>query len=665
MGLLLIALLSMSVTACSDDDEKTEEEVKKGVEVEDGKIAPDGDLTSQEQLLLAQQEAIISILTNLTGITEVDPRFDQKKYEPTYGSIIDEAQPFVRSLKCDSVETAELNFRGIVSADTLITPTPDGLAISLKDMPLMADGTKLTLGTMVFHRGDGIRLTGWVDVDIPCIPKLQRIEYLVSAAFPENAGSAYLEGDIVWIPRGNYCSGYYLCVSTGNPGLLVHLCKGEAGDDETYNLDGDGCGVWCPYNKKKGQSTDIWSIRSYVTFLAENKDKVYKVKKYLQGEIIDKPPLHPDKIHQVLPGGFATDENYAYKADEGAHIWYDAHYDGYAWIPAYDYRKGYYGWVPNYCNNGNNVQSYYWRYVKDSDWKKWWNEGGTHYTMNVIRFYGKIDNASAEFSPINSRNLVFDNNCKYAKQKHVGWVFGMDGNLYENATKAKKAGTTAIGIVAYVNDGSDFGNKVTEKARGYGHGLVISQYMPLSKNVQWNSGSNAMVTPNESYGYTQFVNMNAGTAAALTDFEGLSKTESLYDEGSPAATYAMDFGADKESPYKVPGGKITSSWFLPSTAQWIAMLCSPGVGGQPMVSKSAAFPTYIENGTSHAYEKLNSLIKGNSWKYYSMDASDDYWSSSAYDDRTGVYVTASGGYGTRLTYNRSKRYAYVRPVFAF
>ena len=281
-----------------------------------------------------------------------------------------------------------------------------------------------------------------------------------------------------------------------------------------------------------------------------------------------------------------------------------------------------YGWVPNYCNNGNNIQSYYWRYVCDSDWRKWWNEGGTHYTMNVIKFYGKIENASAEFSPINSRNLVFNNNCKYAKQKHVGWVFGMDGNLYETATKAKKAGTTAIGIVAYVNDGSDFGNKVTEKARGYGHGLVISQYMPLSKNVQWNSGSNAMVTPNESYGYTQFVNMNAGTAAALTDFEGLSKTESLYDEGSPAATYAMDFGADKESPY-------------------------------------------IENGTSHAYEKLNSLIKGNSWKYYSMDASDDYWSSSAYDDRTGVYVTASGGYGTRLTYNRSKRYAYVRPVFAF
>ena len=61
-----------------------------------------------------------------------------------------------------------------------------------------------------------------------------------------------------------------------------------------------------------------------------------------------------------------------------------------------------------------------------------------------------------------------------ATQAHVGWVYGSDGKLYPSADYAKGHNASAVGIVAYVNDGSDFGNAATEKASGAGHGLVLA-----------------------------------------------------------------------------------------------------------------------------------------------------------------------------------------------
>ena len=639
---------SLSVTSCKDDD--NQEETKQGVEVEDGKRAPEGDLNAEEKWLLAQQEAIISILTNLTGISEVDPRFDLQKYEPTYGTILDEAQPLVRAVKCETVKEAEQNFRDLVGSDTLITYTPDGMAVSLKDMPLMPDGTKLTLGSLVFHSGDGQRQTGYVEVDIPCIPKLQRIDYLVAAAFPDNANSPYQLGDLVYLPRGNkYCSGYYLCVDVGNPGLLVHLCYGEAKSDETINLDGDGCGVWYPYNRSQDMPTRIENIKSYVNFLLEHKDKVYKVKQFLSGNGAEKPSVE-GKLWHVLPGGFATDDDYAYKADEGVHFWYEAKFDGYAWIPAYDYRKGFYGWVPNYCNNAN-IESHYWRYVKDSTWKGYWKRGGNHLTMNVIRFWSAIDGARVEFSPVKT-NMAFENDAVNVKQEHVGWVFASDGRIYATASKAKKAGATPLGIVAYVNDGSEFGNAVTEEESGYGHGLVLCKNNANSLNCRYSYTNE--VELEEDTEFWQFVNKTTGTAAALTDFQGLEKTATLLRLGSTAAGQVNNYSPK-------PPTSIASKWFIPSAAQWIAILCSPGIGGLPMPSKTASFPTFLESGTTAAYDKINSIITSNSWTYHSF--THDYWSSSAYSGRVGVYVTK--GDGTHLTWYNASSYKFTRPVFAF
>lgn len=654
-----VLCLSLGVTSCKDDDDNAEADKAKTVVTEDGKVAPANGLTADEELLLQQQSAIISILTTLTSIEEVDARFDQQKYEPTYGEVLDEGLPYVRAVRCDNVDEAEVRFRNLVTADTLLVSTPDGYTITLKDMPLMPDGTKLTLGTLTFHRGDESRLTGWVDVDIPCIPHLTRIEYLVPMAFPQNSAdnSPYMVGDLIWVDNKSLCSGYYVCVSqaTNARAILVHLCEGEKKGDETINLDGDGDGCWVPYNNKHGHETTEEDVFAYLRFLLTEKDKVRNLKEYLDGNTFKQKPQHPGKKWHVFPGGFATTSNkviYKEDDDRSGRIFYKARYGSYAWVPAYHYRIATYMWVSKNMQSMKYAESSDYKYVYDSDWddfeKKYHN-----FTMNVIHTWDKLDYATVEYSPAND-NLEFMNDCKYATQQNVGWIFGSNHRMYRTASEVKNAGATPLGIIAYVNDGSEFGYHVTEGGSGYGHGLVISQSMPSKGTMTWHNGDETMVYLDEYGAFHQFVDKNTGTAAALTDTCGLLKTEELAMMGSPAATAALNMTPTPPV--------VASKWFLPSAAQWIAIM--NGVGGQPLPKSTDPFPTYIEQGTSKGFENINSIIKGNSWSYYTMVASDKYWSSSAYSDKVGVYITASSGYGTRLTYWTNTK-AYVRPVFAF
>ena len=658
MGTVMLSL-SMSVMSCKDDDDNDSK--SQTVVTEDGKLAPANGLTNQEELLMQQQSAIISILTTLTGVEEVDPRFDQQQYEPTYGEVLDQGQPFVRAVRCDSIDEAVARFRNLVTADTLLVETLDGYTITLKDMPLMPDGTKLTLGTLTFHRGDEVRMPGWVDVDIPCIPHLTRIEYLVSSAFPQNASdnSPYMVGDLIWVDKKNLCSGYYLCVSqaTNARAILVHLCEGEKKGDETINLDGDGDGCWVPYNSKHGHETSEEDVFAYLRFLLTEKDKVRNLKEYLDGNTFKQKPQHPDKKGHVFPGGFATtSRNVIYKEsdDRSGRIFYKARYGSYAWVPAYHYRIATYMWVSKNMQSMKYAESSDYKYVYDSDWnsfeKKYHN-----FTMNVIHTWEKLDYATVEYSPAND-NLEFMNDCKYVTQQNVGWIFGSDHRMYRTAGECKNAGATPLGIIAYVNDGSEWGNQVTEAESGFGHALVLSHSMASSYNMRWNNGDDVMAPIDEWGNFYQYVNKQTGAAAALSDYGGMAKTDELAMRESPAAVAALNM---KPTP-----PVVASNWFLPSAAQWIAILCSPGVGGQPMPNSSAVFPTYIEQGTSKAFDNINSILDGNSWTYYTMKAGHKYWSSSAFSEKVGVYVTASDGYGTRLSY-WTNTYGYVRPVFAF
>ncbi|MCR4603942.1 MAG: hypothetical protein K5683_10505 [Prevotella sp.] len=685
---LLMAVSLMTFTACSDDDDDVStdpdsEEQQGSSETASSETssdeyseadknetsAPEGNYSDNEMLLLNQQQAIVSIITTLTDEETVDPHFDQHKYEPTYGQVLDDSNPLVRAVRCDSVSGAEQLFRELVGCDELITTTSDGLAVSLKNMPLLADSASLTLGTLTFHRGDGARETGYVDVNIPCIPRLARIDYLTTAAFPMNDGanSPYKVGDLVWIDENSkYCSGYYVCVQQADvaAGLLVHLCEGEAKGNETINLDDDNDGCWYPYNESKGETTTSDCVRTYVNFLLTEKEKVADLKLFLDGKAQKKKPAHSNRKRHVFPGGFATDDNYAFKSSDGrnARVFYGAYFGSYEWVPPYHNRIAQYVYVPNYCESLDYVTPYTMTYVKDS----WWNnhvDEKHNYTMNVIRFYKKVDNATLEYSP-SKDNLEFENDAQFVTQQNLGWVYGENNRLYRTRANAWAAGTRALGFIAYVNDGSDNGNKATEAESGYGHGLVVSYTMANTNSkgtytsVRWDNFGQHMVDIEEGTEFTQFVNRNTGAKAALNDFDGLAKTFMLRMAKSPAALKLNDWNTTR-SP-------LRSEWFLPSSGQWAAIMCSPGAGGVPKPSENGGFPTYLENGTHVAYDNINRIIKQtlSYGSYVWFYRNQKYWSSSAYSEKVGVYLRGDGEQGTHLSY-WTNTYGFVRPVFAF
>ena len=227
-----------------------------------------------------------------------------------------------------------------------------------------------------------------------------------------------------------------------------------------------------------------------------------------------------------------------------------------------------------------------------------------------------------------------------ATQAHVGWVYGSDGKLYPSADYAKGHGVSAVGIVAYVNDGSDFGNKVTEKASGAGHGLVLAM--------------NQVSEPG-SYSATYRISKGSGTFAstignsmanAKNDFEGLAKTKHLKEKNSEAANIVGYMGAAPK------GG---TDWFIPSTGQWIAMLCKPGLGGAEIPTGTALNSGFNINGTA----KLSSTASANGGKGMYANT----WTSSGFNGSTGVYLV--NGSSPRFTWYNSSQPAYIRTAFAF
>ena len=108
-----------------------------------------------------------------------------------------------------------------------------------------------------------------------------------------------------------------------------------------------------------------------------------------------------------------------------------------------------------------------------------------------------------------------------------------------------------------------------------------------------------------------------------------------------------------------PGGRHTSDWFLPSSAQWLAALCTPGLGGKPMPADGRNMT--IDTSTGQAVDKIDkqyTIVGGD----YQKLLGNNYWSSSAADYRTGIYVNL--GNSTLQWYNY-QTYANVRLMFAF
>ena len=629
--LLLLALLcgmSLFTTSCSDDNEG--EQTDSRIVTEGGKIfVPDSLLTDLERYQLACQSAVIGTMRTLAGLNDVAPDVTSQTYEPAYGSSLDGDGSAVRVVKSGSTAEAELLFRSIASLDSadaqrMVIPTPDGYQLDLRNLPILPDGKTFTLGTLTFHRDGGPRRYGYVEVDIPCIPHLERIDYLSAEAFPDNGNSPYQLGDVVWVSSSSgLCSGYYVCVANnGYRSTLVHMNNDpNPGGDESINVDDDSEGCWYPYNNDHKHSTTVEDIKDYVDFMAENKDKVANIKAFIQGKAANRKPSRSGKLWHLFPDGFNNDKGVVFNLNDSksAYIYYDAYItDDYAWVPAYYYRMAKYALVPNNCTSSDQVSCGEKKYVKDSEWRDWL--GGNDYTMNVIHTSKTVSGSELEYSALKDK-LELGVRAENATKNDLGKCYADDGYLYESRKQAEEYGHTPLGVVVFVNYGSEWSKNVVEPTFG-GHGLVMAYGERRQTYPGWEVPEDAYSEDNGDNGYTGYIGNTH--ESAWNDFSGYTKTQYLDAAGMKAAESALN---DWPAP---PSG--TSGWFIPTTAQWGAALCSDGLGKAPWPS---AYDHWTSSFSGRPYETINKYIEGRDGK---STLAGRYWTSSARGAGEGVII---------------------------
>lgn len=151
------------------------------------------------------------------------------------------------------------------------------------------------------------------------------------------------------------------------------------------------------------------------------------------------------------------------------------------------------------------------------------------------------------------------------------WSDGTYGRMDHPSTDAK-----IVGIIVYANRGFPEGtaeaiidDAITEKADGYGHGLVMA-LRNAGSYVKWgNKGSHLT----DNYVETPAQTLDAGRLS------GYNNTKSIGSQGD-AASMAAAYNEyvvinDPNDPTK----KVTTGWFLPSIGQWIYTISIDGFGG--------------------------------------------------------------------------------------
>ena len=686
---VMLATLMLAVSCSKDDspqdDEKTGIDDSKILAREGDKIEIDYSKLSDEELLAHyKRSAVLSILRHLTDVKDTLPAdFYKKAYEPVYGYPSDDGDQQTRSKLFENVEDAETDFLLLVgsAAESMLTTTSDGYSLVLKGVE-SPTGDKFDFGSLEFHRAGG-ELVGYVDVDIPCIPHLSRINYKSPSSIGDNAGnSPYLEGDIVYVPYSTgLCDGYYLCLSNSSgvyPGTLVSMCINEPKGHKTINFDGDNDGCWIPYNNEHGYKTSFNDICGYVRFIVNYQDKVNKIKQFFNGELTIEPS-HGNCISDIFPQGFNNDNKKAFVSSDGraAAIRYDADWGDYVWYYAYYERISRYAKVHNLCGSAGSVERRSFTYVLDPTWDSHYSEMW-NYTMNVINFYDEIPGARMEFRSM-SKDIVTKEEAAKAEAErqriaeeeeaerqrieaerqqainaasiaaedvtteHLGWCYASNNRLFEFPDDALKFELKPLGILVYVNDGSANGKKATEYASGYGHGLVMS----YRETFLGNFGS-----VNTIYNdYPNSVSNNNTYKEVLDDYDGLEKTKLLVSNGVLKDVVSM-----KPTP---PEDK-TSGWFIPSIAQWLAILCKPGLGDATMPSRNTSLKDQL---SGVPFDNINMYIG----LYDAAQPVDDgyrYWTSTAYRKKRGFNLMVSNN--TCYIEDRDPQASCnFRPVFAF
>lgn len=349
----------------------------------------------------------------LTGLLDRDvspdqvPDYTKGNWEPRYGQALEEEPAFERAVVVRDPAAAESAFCGLAGwREVILEKTADGYKI---------DFSSIGLGTLEFFRTPDGSNVGYATVNIPCIPRLQRISYMTAEQLGDNGVVGYqspcLYGD-VYLHNGRY----YICTreATGytkdSSGILVCMEAGK-GSNYSYHLSDETWGCWEP--KQSWADGDL--IDSYLLLCANpefTQDKARIVKKW-PGKVFPFPERWSSNDKQTVVGdntwGFAALEpGYSHVtryqddfADEKSNsdrkyadwkrvrvvVIRDATEGNYRWSSARWWRRCHHYVLPWICKWDKGLFADTFKYTDKEEWQDFFYNEPIVYTMNAVRFY--------------------------------------------------------------------------------------------------------------------------------------------------------------------------------------------------------------------------------------------------------------------------------------
>lgn len=403
----LLPLLTIAVllTGCKNDDDSPRP----------SSPTPSAELEAEYERMDMERFALMELLHSLAGVSfeadfEDDIDFEGQTYEPVIGEVRDDASPLERFLRVEDASYSEQDFRDLVGDATFIRQTADGCVIDLSHLDCRDDGRKQNFGTLTFHRNTDGSNAGYAEVNVPCIPHLQRIVYLTKEQWGDNAElfeSPCTKGDI-YFGRGVYWVCVEEALSESTKGVLVNV---EPGYGTLHNI------LWdANYEAHNSYFPTRSDIRAYLRFCADPDFATLK-KRILKNPAYDNkifPRLcsnHSKSSFSFSVGkgdyGFATTEPYySFYANEGigeekkngACIVYDTNKEGKKKYGLFGSKKRYmyYVSVPYQCVRDNGVSQDKENYSSrsDSDFYEFYCNHWM-YICNAVYFTTKVPDGFA------------------------------------------------------------------------------------------------------------------------------------------------------------------------------------------------------------------------------------------------------------------------------
>jgi uncharacterized protein (TIGR02145 family) len=251
----------------------------------------------------------------------------------------------------------------------------------------------------------------------------------------------------------------------------------------------------------------------------------------------------------------------------------------------------------------------------------------------------------------------------------LGSLVGADGNIYTTASQIAAAGTTAIGVIAYLDDPTTTADdEITEKSNGGGHGLVLC-LKDAASEVEWSTETSAVeFTGQEVTDNTSLMR--------LTNVSGYSNTMTLAAKTDAATKYPAAYQAKNYTGLTAPTG--TTGWFLPSAQQWVKILQAlgglDGTTEDLTIKLSTISSESFDSNKTSVTKWENAFAKAGAGNYDDMIVKDGgighlFWSSSenSAEKAINLYISNSNSSSIALAAENkvSTGRKKVRPFLAF